>query len=140
MLRNRKNVVYFRRYSEKSEIWRFDYLKNFEKIIGAFTLPLLNPYKMFDMLSYDILCQRNSVETEQLYSNKYPERKQLRRFIFSRSIHNSKKYGAFKKNISTKTACWIKRIPSFAVSLQNPESSSREIIDQTGVLKSIKLF
>lgn len=96
----------------------------------------------FDMLSCYILCQRNCVEAEHMYLNNYPERKQPGKSIFRRLVFNLKEYGSFKKPVLSrqKHPNEEKEYQVLQSVIENPETSTRTIEDQTGVARSTVQF
>ena len=90
----------------------------------------------FNMLSCYILCQRNCVEAERMYLNKYPDRKQPGKSIFRRLVFNLKEYGSFKKPVISRKKHWNEEKSV----IESPETSTRKIEDQTGVPKSTVQF
>lgn len=96
----------------------------------------------FDMLSCYIVCQRNCVDAERAYSNKYPERRQPGKSIFRRLVFNLKEYGSFKKPVVSrqKQSNEESQRDVLQAVVENPEISTRTIEDNTGVAKSTAHF
>lgn len=96
----------------------------------------------YDILSCYILCQRNCVEAENMYLNKYPEQRQPDKTIFRRLVFNLKEYGAFKKPVISrqKHINEEKQYNVLQSVIEDPETSTRKIENQTGVAKSTSQF
>ena len=92
----------------------------------------------FDMLSCYILCQRNCVDAERSYLNKYPKRRQPGKSIFRRLIFNLKEYGSFQKPVISrqKPSNEQRERNVLQAVIENPEISTRAIEGNTGVPKS----
>lgn len=96
----------------------------------------------FDMVTCYILCHQNCVDAENLYLDRYPERRQPEKTIFRRLVANLKEHGAFRKPIrSRQKPCNEEKVNSVLLTVtENPRVSTREIERATGIAKSTSSF
>lgn len=79
----------------------------------------------FDMLTCYILCRKNCVAAEHMYSDNYPERRQPEKSIFRLLVSNLKEFGSFKKPVVSRKK-------------QSNEKKARRLLFYKWLLKILK--
>src|ERR1700729_1941497 len=85
------------------------------------------------MLECFILCRRNDAQAEEMYLNKYPEKRQPGRAMFRRLKDNLIAYGSFAKVKRNKPVDENKENLVLQNVVETPRTSLRHIEELTGV-------